>query len=137
LVLLPNFCILLMQLWPLGSCQQTRRLKIGSTGKQMDKLIEAALQAKARAVAPYSQFRVGAAIETAAGKIYAGCNIESSSFGLTCCAERVAIFKALSEGERDLRGWRWRRHRGILHALRRVPAGIVGLRKKPGNHLRG
>jgi cytidine deaminase len=67
----------------------------------MDKLIEAALQAKHRALSPYSHFRVGAAIETAAGKIYAGCNIESSSFGLTCCAERVAIFKALSEGERD------------------------------------
>lgn len=67
----------------------------------MDQLVEAALQAKARALAPYSKFRVGAAIETAAGKIYAGCNIESSSFGLTCCAERVAIFKALSEGERN------------------------------------
>ncbi len=67
----------------------------------MDKLVNAALQAKTQALAPYSKFRVGAAIETAAGKIYAGCNIESSSYGLTCCAERVAIFKALSEGERD------------------------------------
>jgi cytidine deaminase len=67
----------------------------------MDKLITAALQAKARSLAPYSNFHVGAAIETAAGKIFSGCNIESSSYGLTCCAERVAIFKALSEGERD------------------------------------
>jgi len=67
----------------------------------MDKLVSAALLAKARALAPYSNFYVGAAIETAAGKIYSGCNIESSSYGLTCCAERVAIFKALSEGERN------------------------------------
>jgi cytidine deaminase len=67
----------------------------------MDKLVLAAQQAKTRALAPYSEFRVGAAIETLAGKIYTGCNIESSSYGLTCCAERVAIFKALSEGERD------------------------------------
>ncbi|MGH7451044.1 MAG: cytidine deaminase [bacterium] len=67
----------------------------------MDKLITAAQQAKTQALAPYSNFRVGAALETAAGKIYTGCNIESSSYGLTCCAERVAIFKALSEGERD------------------------------------
>jgi len=67
----------------------------------MDKLITAAQQAKLQALAPYSNFHVGAAIETVAGKIYAGCNIESSSYGLTCCAERVAIFKALSEGERE------------------------------------
>jgi cytidine deaminase len=67
----------------------------------MDKLAAAAQHAKAHALAPYSNFYVGAAIETAAGKIYTGCNIESSSYGLTCCAERVAIFKALSEGERD------------------------------------
>lgn len=67
----------------------------------MDKLVTAAQQAKAQALATYSNFRVGAALETATGKIYTGCNIESSSYGLTCCAERVAIFKALSEGERD------------------------------------
>jgi len=64
-------------------------------------LIAAAVAAKARALAPYSKFHVGAAIATRAGRIYDGCNIESSSYGLTCCAERVAIFKALSEGERD------------------------------------
>ncbi len=67
----------------------------------MDKLVIAAQKAKCQSLAPYSSFHVGAAIETAAGKIYSGCNIESSSYGLTCCAERVAIFKALSEGERD------------------------------------
>jgi cytidine deaminase len=67
----------------------------------MDKLVATAQEAKKQALAPYSNFRVGAAIETPDGKIYTGCNIESSSYGLTCCAERVAIFKALSEGERD------------------------------------
>jgi cytidine deaminase len=67
----------------------------------MNKLVTAAQQAKMRSLAPYSNFHVGAALETAGGKIYTGCNIESSSYGLTCCAERVAIFKALSEGERD------------------------------------
>lgn len=68
---------------------------------KMEQLAAAAQKAKAQALALYSNFHVGAAIETAAGKIYTGCNIESSSYGLTCCAERVAIFKALSEGERD------------------------------------
>jgi cytidine deaminase len=67
----------------------------------MDKLVKAARQAKTQSLAPYSNFHVGAALETADGKIFTGCNIESSSYGLTCCAERVALFKALSEGERD------------------------------------
>ncbi|MBC8043765.1 MAG: cytidine deaminase [Rhizobacter sp.] len=53
-----------------------------------------------RAIAPYSNFKVGAALRTKAGKIYTGHNIESSSYSLTVCAERVAMFKALSEGER-------------------------------------
>ena len=63
-------------------------------------LIRAALGARRRAVAPYSKFTVGAALLTTVGKVYTGCNVESASFGLTCCAERVALFKALSEGER-------------------------------------
>ena len=53
-----------------------------------------------KAIAPYSQFRVAAIVQTREGKLYSGHNIESSSYGLTICAERVAIFKALSEGER-------------------------------------
>ena len=61
-------------------------------------LIAAALQARERAVAPYSKFKVGAALLTRDGKIIPGANVESASYGLTCCAERVALFKALTEG---------------------------------------
>lgn len=64
-------------------------------------VIEAALGARERSVAPFSHFLVGAAVRTAEGKIYTGCNIESASYGLTVCGERVAIWKALSEGERN------------------------------------
>ncbi len=64
-------------------------------------LIDKAKAAKKSAFAPYSHFPVGAALLTTEGRIYTGCNIESSSYGLTMCAERVAMFKALSEGERD------------------------------------
>jgi cytidine deaminase len=60
-----------------------------------------ARQARIGAHAPYSGFRVGAAILTKSGKIYTGCNIENSSFSLTICAERTAIFKAVSEGEKS------------------------------------
>ena len=59
-----------------------------------------ARHASERAIAPYSNFKVGAALKTRDGKIYEAGNIESSSYGLTLCAERVALFKALSEGER-------------------------------------
>ena len=66
-------------------------------------LVRAARQARRRAHAPFSRFRVGAAIETASGAIVTGCNIENATYGLTICAERVAIFKALSEGHRRFR----------------------------------
>jgi cytidine deaminase len=59
------------------------------------------MKARQRAVAPHSQFRVGAALLTRSGKIISGANVESASYGLTCCAERVALFKALTEGEKD------------------------------------
>jgi cytidine deaminase len=64
-------------------------------------LIEAAAKARKSAVAPYSKFRVGAALLTRRGEIITGANVESASYGLTCCAERVALFKALTEGEKD------------------------------------
>jgi cytidine deaminase len=64
-------------------------------------LAEAATEARLHSVAPFSNFLVGAAVRTASGKVYSGCNVESASYGLTVCAERVAIWKALSEGERE------------------------------------
>jgi cytidine deaminase len=65
-----------------------------------DALVAAARRARKLAIAPFSDFHVGAAVETEEGNIYIGCNIESASYGLTVCAERVAIWKALSEGEK-------------------------------------
>jgi cytidine deaminase len=68
-----------------------------------DALIAAALAARENAFAPYSKFRVGAAIEDTAGRIHTGCNVENATYGLTVCAERVAVFKAISEGVRKFR----------------------------------
>jgi cytidine deaminase len=68
---------------------------------EKDLLIEAAKQARENAHAPYSNFRVGAALRSASGRIFGGCNVENATYGLTMCAERVAIFKAVSEGERS------------------------------------
>jgi cytidine deaminase len=68
-----------------------------------DALVERAREARLRALADHSGFKVGAAIETRSGDIITGCNIENSTYGLTMCAERVAIFKALSDGHRDVR----------------------------------
>ena len=64
-------------------------------------LIELAKEYRDRAYAPYSDFRVGAAVRTARGVVYGGCNIENSSYPMTNCAERTAIFKAISEGEKE------------------------------------
>ncbi len=62
------------------------------------KLVRAAAKAREGSVSPYSQFKVGAALLTPAGKVIGGANVESASYGLTCCAERVALFKALTGG---------------------------------------
>ncbi|HWF39575.1 MAG TPA: cytidine deaminase [Candidatus Acidoferrales bacterium] len=67
---------------------------------EYDALIAAAAKARENSHAPFSKFKVGAALRAKSGKIYGGCNVENASYGLTCCAERVAIFKAISEGER-------------------------------------
>jgi cytidine deaminase len=66
-------------------------------------LIAAARRARRKAIATYSGFKVGAALETAAGEVITGCNIENATYGLTLCAERVAMFKALSDGHRRFR----------------------------------
>ena len=68
-----------------------------------DPLASAALAARENAHAPYSHFRVGAALEDASGRVHSGCNVENATYGLTLCAERVAVFKAISEGARKFR----------------------------------
>jgi cytidine deaminase len=67
-----------------------------------DQLIKEALEARTQAYTPYSKFQVGAALLTKNNKLYHGCNIENASFGLTNCAERTAVFKAVSEGEKEI-----------------------------------
>ena len=69
----------------------------------MDYLLQAALRAREHAHAPFSEFRVGAALEEEGGRMHTGCNIENATYGLTLCAERVAVFKAISEGARRFR----------------------------------
>ena len=67
-----------------------------------DELIAGAIAARERAYAPYSRYKVGAALRGKSGRVYIGCNVENAAYGLAMCAERTAIFKAISEGEREL-----------------------------------
>lgn len=69
--------------------------------QRREELIAGALEARERAYAPYSHYAVGAALLTAEGEIYQGCNVENASYGVSCCAERTAFFKAVSEGRRQ------------------------------------
>jgi cytidine deaminase len=73
----------------------------GISAKALSRLLNAAAKAREDAVAPYSNFRVGAALLTASGELITGANVESASYGLTCCAERVALFNALTSGKRN------------------------------------
>ncbi|HLJ49714.1 MAG TPA: cytidine deaminase [Bryobacteraceae bacterium] len=69
----------------------------------MSDLLSTALEARENAHAPFSKFKVGAALEDESGRLFTGCNVENATYGLTVCAERVAIFKAISEGARRFR----------------------------------
>ena len=82
-----------------GDCSRTLRNCMAIANKH--DLVRAAAGARQRAVAPYSKFKVGAALLTKSGEIITGANVESASYGLTCCAERVALFNALTAGKRN------------------------------------
>ena len=83
-----------------GSRNRTRKTWANAMRK---KLIEAAKKAQKNSYSPYSRYPVGAAVLTESGRIYSGCNVENASFGLAYCAERTAIFNAVSHGEKKLR----------------------------------
>jgi cytidine deaminase len=73
-----------------------------SSTDSLEELVVQAKEARSKAYAPYSRFRVGAALRATSGKIYTGCNVENASYGLSMCAERVAVFKAVCAGDSQL-----------------------------------
>ena len=82
--------------------KQPRRPNAARAAKSVDKMmVQSARDARDHAFAPFSRFKVGASVRTRDGRVFSGCNIENASFSLTLCAERVAIFKAISEGAHD------------------------------------
>ena len=96
-----------------------------------DKLVAAARAAREHAVADFSGFKVGAALETDDGEIITGCNIENATYGLTICAERVAIFKALSEGQREFTRIVVVADTGVADAaVRRLPPDHLGVLRR-------
>ena len=92
---------------------------------EVKNLLRMANDAKERAYVPYSGFRVGACLKGASGAYYFGCNIENASYGLTICAERVAMFKALSDGYRDF-------DFEVLAPLRAAQADPITLARRDG-----
>ena len=80
-----------------------KKRKTSAINAMRRKLMEAAKSAQKKAYCPYSRYPVGAAVLTESGRIYSGCNVENASFGLAICAERVAIFKAVSHGEKKVK----------------------------------
>ena len=72
------------------------------SGRRFDEVFKQAKLARNKAYAPYSHVKIGAAVLTRGGKVFTGANVENASYGLSCCAERTAIFKAVSEGHRDI-----------------------------------
>ena len=87
-----------------GSASDRRKqapVKMSEHNRTAEELVELARQVRERAHAPFSEFKVGAALETRDGRVFTGCNVENSSYGLSICAERVALFKAISEGVKE------------------------------------